>query len=107
MTSPQEGITLTKDQAEALWGALVMRPTVERQLEQLIAIDPAWKAQQGPMEAHYNQLERVYKAYGEHLYKPLPPRNQIPIDKQELLVHTSSGSLSFNPNGTPRYASPE
>ena len=108
MASTKEGIHLTQSQAEALYGALLMRPTVEKQLEELIALDPAWKSEKPTLEAHYNHLEAIYKAYGEHLYKKLPPEYQIPIAHNELLVHTSSGSVKFDANGNPVYnVSPE
>lgn len=94
-----KGIELTSQQAQAIYGALLMRPTIERQLEELIAHDSTWSADRPKLKAHYDHLEKIYVSYAPKGSKPWPPKFKIGAIPSQIDIFTTHGSTSVNISG--------
>lgn len=91
-----KGIELTSQQAEAIYGALLMRPTIERQLKELIAHDSTWAADTPKLKAHYDHLEKIYVTFAPKGSKPWPPKFKIGVIPSQVNIFTSHGTTSVN-----------
>lgn len=69
----KQGFDLTSQQATLIYGALLLRPTVEAQLQMLIEVDSSWASRKEPLKQHYERLTAIYIEFAPKGSKPWPP----------------------------------
>lgn len=98
----EEGIQLSPQQAKAIYAALLMRPTIDRQLAELTLREPAWAKEKPKIKTSYEKLVAIYQAYAPPGSDPWPPPFPLePIPKQ-IHIFTKHGPVSVaNRHGGP------